>query len=267
MTEHQRCKSSPVRHPFPSGDGARGAVSSGRVTGLREDGGTAVTAARFAGDDDVIRLAKAAALGDRGKGSPTGIPAARLALRGVTATLAYRLDSAEHVRRCVHGLLAVTDLEKLDVMLGLPVGLPVPKSELRRQDWLVIDELPHGCVKVIDGAVTRQITRPLRVDLAVLMSDGEDWRSGLQRAGQFSTYCTRLLAIPGVPNEIAEIRAESAYYGVGLVVNASTSPLLAVPPERFIPTAHTAAGWRFTEQVYSEIVRGRLLPTRIGHEQ
>jgi len=223
-----------------------------------------VTLARFTSDDDVIRLAKAAVLGDQGQRPPTWIPAARLTLRGVTATLAYRLDPAEHARRCVHGMLAVTDLEKLNVLLGLPLGLPVPKSELRRQDWLVIGQLPPGCVKVADGAVTRQIMRPLFVDLAVVASDGEDWRSGLRRAGQFSTYCTRLLAIPGTLGDIAEASAEAAYYGIGFVVNASGDPVLAVKPERFIPTAHTAAGWRFTEQVYSEIVMRHLLPTEIG---
>jgi hypothetical protein len=222
-----------------------------------------VTVTRFT-SDDVSHLAKAAALHDLGQGLPSRIPAATLTVRGVVATLVYRLDPGEHARRSAHGLLAVTDLEQLDALLDLPVGLPVPKGELRRQDSVVIGQLPPGCVSAAGGAVTRQIRRPLCVDLAVVTSDDDDWRSGLRKAGQFSTYCTRLLAMTGIPDDIADARDEAAYYGIGLVVNASGDPAIALPPQRFIPTAHTAAGWRFTEQVYSEVVTRHLLPTESG---
>jgi len=214
-----------------------------------------VTVARFTSDDNSNRLAEVAAL--RGSGQqrlPAEARIARVTVRDVTATLAYRLDAGEHARRRAEGLLAVTELEKLDALLGLPTGLPVRMEALGGHVRRVIGRLPAGCVQVADGSVTRRIVRPLRVDLAVVTPDGEDWRAGLRKAGRFAAYCTRLLAIAGMPDDLAGAGAEAAYCGTGLVVNAATSQMMVVPPQSFTPTAHTAAGWRFTEQAYREIV-------------
>jgi len=56
-----------------------------------------------------------------------------------------------------------------------------------------------------------------------------------------------------VPDDIASARAAAIRHGIGLVVDAMGTPVTVVPAMRFTPAAHTAAGWRFAEQVYQEI--------------
>jgi hypothetical protein len=178
---------------------------------------------------------------------------ATVAVRGVTAMLAYRIDQGEHMRRRDAGMVAVTRLDWLHAMLGLPVGMPVRVDALSSWYQQIVEELPPGCVQVTAGAVVRLLVRPVRVELAVVMADGNDWQAGLRQAGVFSGYCTRMLAIAGVPGDIPEARATAGRHGIGLVVDAVDSPVTVVPAARFTPTAHTAAGWRFTEQVYQQI--------------
>jgi hypothetical protein len=213
-----------------------------------------VTVKRFTNDDDNNGLTEVAVLRGPARGLAPKARVARIVVRGVTATVAYRLDFSEHARRRAVGLLAVTDLEVLDALLGLPTDLPIQMEALGSHVRPIIRDLPAGCVQVVDGTVTRQVVRPLRVDLAVVTPDSVDWRSGLGKAGQFSTYCTRVLAIGGIPGDIAEARAAAAHHGIGLVVGTGGSSEMIVPPRCFTSTAHTAAGWRFAEQVYSQVV-------------
>jgi hypothetical protein len=203
---------------------------------------------------DASRLAKAVAAMLAEKELQRVGQTAAVTVRGVSATLAYRIDHGEHVRRREAGLSALTRLDWLHTLLGLPAGIPVSLDELPACDQQIIMELPAGCVHVTGRAVVRQIVRPVRVDLAVVGAEGADWPTGLRRAGAFSGYCTRLLALTGVPVNLAEARTAAARYGIGLAVEATSGPVTVVPAERFTPAAHTAAGWRFTEQVYQEIV-------------
>jgi hypothetical protein len=213
-----------------------------------------VTMTRFTGDDDNNRLAEVAVMRGPARGIAPGAWVARIAVRGVAATMAYRLDASEHARRDAAGMLAVTDLEALDALLGLPAKLPIRMDALGSHIRPIIRRLPAGCVQVAGGMVTRHIVRPLCVDLVVVTPDGADWRSGMRKAGRFGTYCTRVLAIGDMSDDLAEARAEAAYHGIGLVVGAARTSVMIVPPRRFTPTAHTAAGWRFAEQVYREVV-------------
>jgi len=178
---------------------------------------------------------------------------ATVAVRGVSAVLAYRVDQGEHLRRRHVGMVAVTRLDWLHAMLGLPVGMPVSLDALSSCYQQIIEEFPPGCVQISGGAVVRHLVRPVRVELAVVMAEGNDWQPGLRQAGVFSGYCTRMLAIAGVPDDIARARAAAIRHGIGLVVDAMGSPVTVVPAMRFTPAAHTAAGWRFAEQVYQEI--------------
>jgi hypothetical protein len=178
---------------------------------------------------------------------------ARVTVRDVSAMLAYRLDPGEHVRRREAGMVAVTRLDWLHAMLGLPAGIPVRLNALSSCSQQIVEDLPPGCVQLSGKSVVRQLIRPLRVDLAVVTAESSDWQAGLHKAGAFSGYCTRILAIAGMPGKMPEACTEAARYGVGLVVDADSSPATAVPALRFKPSAHTAAGWRFAEQVYEEI--------------
>jgi hypothetical protein len=178
---------------------------------------------------------------------------AAVAVRGVSAVLAYRIDQGEHIRRRDAGMVAVTRLDWLHAMLGLPVGMPVRLDALSSCYQQIVDELPPGCVQVSGGSVVRQLVRPVRVELAVVMAEGDNWQAGLRQAGVFSGYCTRTLAMAGVPDDIPEARAAASRHGIGLVVDAVGNPVTVVRAVRFTPAAHSAAGWRFTEQVYQKI--------------
>lgn len=178
---------------------------------------------------------------------------ARVTVRDVSAVLAYRLDLGEHIRRRKAGIVAVTRLDWLHIMLGLPAGIPVRLDALSSGDQQIVKDLPPGCVQLPGGSVVRQLVRPLRVELAVVTAESNDWQAGLEKAGAFTGYCTRILAIAGMPGSMLQACAEAARHGVGLVVDADSGPATAVPAVRFTPGAHTAAGWRFAEQVYEEI--------------
>jgi hypothetical protein len=180
---------------------------------------------------------------------------AAVTVRGVKAAVAYRMDRREHSRRQDAGLTAVTRLDWLHTLLSLPAGMPVPSRSLPSRELRMLHRLPTGCVQFADGTVIRHIVRPLRVDLAVVMAT--DFRSGLREAGRFGAYCARVLAVAGTLAHLAEARAEADYYGIGLVVNSAARPVLVVPPEPFTPSAHTAAGWRFAEQTYRELITSR----------
>jgi hypothetical protein len=179
---------------------------------------------------------------------------ARVTVRDVSAVLAYRLDLGEHIRRREAGLVAVTRLDWLHIMLSLPAGMPVRLDALPLSSQQILKDLPPGCVQLPDESVVRQLVRPVRVELAVVTAENDDWQAGIEKAGAFTGYCTRILAIAGMPGSMPQACAEAARHGVGLVVDADGSPAAAVPAVRFTPGAHTAAGWRFAEQVYEEIV-------------
>lgn len=175
---------------------------------------------------------------------------ARMRVRGVDATVMYVPDDAEYRRRRSAGLGAVTRLDLLDVLLGLPVGLAVPWCSLAPNDRRAVRELPAGCADVTPAGVIRRLVRPLRVELAIVHA--RHWRGGLEQAGRFGSYCTRLVVLPEPPADGDRAGIEADYWGIGLVV-AAPEPSLLVPPERFEPRAHTAAGWAFAEQVHSAV--------------
>lgn len=196
-------------------------------------------------------LAEAAVLGPSAGIARDGLVAARVKVRGVWCTVAYRLDVREHHRRRAAGLGAVTTLGWLDVLLGLPVGLPVPVAPLTPTERRIIPRLPAGCVKIGAAGIVRTLVAPLDVDLVVVSA--QDWRPGLKAAAQFANYCTRVLALTGAHDDLTDARLHAELDGVGLVVNALDEPAVVVAAEPFVKLAHTCAGWRFTEEVYGQV--------------
>jgi hypothetical protein len=177
-------------------------------------------------------------------------------VRGVLATLMYRLDRVEAERRAV---VAIPTLEGLDVLMQLPVGLPVPRGMLSPADRRVLAGLPSGCVEFMGGDVVRLVTRPVTLEVAAVSH--ADWRRGLEHAGRFGAYCTRLLALSGVPEELAEAQVLAGYYGVGLVVNVAAQAVVVAEPEKFVRERATAAGWLLAEEVFAlGLAGGRVLP-------
>ncbi|MGI5169508.1 hypothetical protein ACQEU3_34675 [Spirillospora sp. CA-253888] len=180
-------------------------------------------------------------------------------VRGVPATVLYRLDQTEMERRAGAGSGPVPSLEGLDVLMQLPLGLPVPRSVLPSADRRVLERLPDGCVEFAGDDVVRRATRPLAVEAAAVSH--RQWRRGLERAGVFGAYCTRLLALRGVPEDLAEAQVWAGYYGVGLVVRDGAHAVVVTEPKVFRPECVTAAGWLFTEQVLALALTAGQVPT------
>jgi hypothetical protein len=165
-------------------------------------------------------------------------------MRGVEVTMAYVPDEAEQRRRAAADLTGVTRVDLLDALLGLPADTAVPWGALSAKELHAVRELPPGCADLSPAGVVRLLRRPLRAELAIVRA--ASWRTGLDHAGRFGAYCARLVALPGVPADLGEARAEADYWGVGLV----TGTEVIVPPEPFRGRAHTPAGWAFAEELH-----------------
>jgi hypothetical protein len=168
------------------------------------------------------------------------------------ATIVYRPNRAEFERRQAIGLGGVTNLGHLDLMMELPAGLPVMPN---LADGRTLCRLPAGCVDITAEGVVRQLTKPLDVKLAITIRPR--FPQGLVQAGRFGAYCTRVLALTGKPRNLRDAAIEADFWGIGLIVNATTEPELVVAPEPFVPQRHTPAAWAFAEDIYQQIAVAR----------
>lgn len=164
------------------------------------------------------------------------------------ATVIYRPNRTEFERRRATGLSGITRLDQLDLLMGLPAGLPVMPD---RTDRRTLCRLLKGCVDITAEGFVRQIVKPLDVRLAIVT--GQQYKPGLIRAGRFAPFCSRLLALTGKPRNLTEKAIEADYWGIGLIVNAATGPELVVPPTPFEQHRHTPAGWAFAEDIYQQV--------------
>jgi hypothetical protein len=164
------------------------------------------------------------------------------------ATIVYRPNRAEFERRLAAGLGGITDLGRLNLLMGLPAGLPVTPD---RADLRSLRRLPQGCVDITADGFVRQLTKPL--DVKVAIATRTRYSSGLMQAGRFGAYCTRVLALTGKPRKLTEKAIEADFWGIGLIVNADTNPELVVAPTFFEPFRHTPAAWAFAEAIYGQI--------------
>jgi hypothetical protein len=67
----------------------------------------------------------------------------------------------------------------LDMLLGLPVGDPVPVSALTARERGGLRTAPRWAVQVVNGQVRRHTVPPVAVDLALVAA--RSWRSGLDQ--------------------------------------------------------------------------------------
>ncbi|WP_232542224.1 helix-turn-helix domain-containing protein [Nocardia bovistercoris] len=166
---------------------------------------------------------------------------------GVRALLTLAPDIAECARRRAVGLVAVTDLELLDVLMGLPHGLPVAEGCLTRRETKVLRRAPHGVLTRIGGCVERSVVAPVRVRAALVAVP--NWRSGLRAAGRFAPFCTRTMHLPTTPTDLDDAVSAARFYGIGIHTDDRGDLL---PPEPHRPQRHTPAGWGFLETVYQQ---------------
>lgn len=167
---------------------------------------------------------------------------------GVEALICYRLDDREVTRRRQAGAGAFPSADVLELLLGLPVGMPVPVSGLTAREGAALRLARGGAVSVRDGAMTRQAVVPVAVELAVVA--GRSWRKGLEAAGRFAPFCARAIVLRCRPRDLAALDLEAGFYGVGVIVVEDRSAEVLVQPAPFLRSRWSAAGWRFLEEVY-----------------
>ena len=98
---------------------------------------------------------------------------------GTEALISYRLDDGEHERRKNAGAKAITSAEVLELLLNLPVDMPVPEAALTRRERAAVTMARHGMVTVHDGRVTHLAAPPVTVELALISA--RRWQDGLGR--------------------------------------------------------------------------------------
>lgn len=179
-------------------------------------------------------------------------------LLGVSAVLAFRPDDAEWHRRGQVGLGALDSSDHLDVLLSLPIGLPVPVVELSPRERRQLAKLPAGAVAICSGDVVRLAVSPLRVELAIVPARG--WVKGLELAGRFAPFAARVMWLPRLPEAQDDMRMLARRYGVGVVVGEPDRAQVAVAPAPFVRRRFSAAGWLFTERVFERAARHWLPP-------
>jgi hypothetical protein len=178
---------------------------------------------------------------------------AAVAVLGTPALLRYRLDRQEDDRRRRAGLRAIRSPEVVELLLGLPVGAAVPVASLTPSERSALRSVPRGVVAVAAGSVTRQAVQPLAVDLAVVAA-ARGWRGGLQAAGRFAPFCSRVLLLRQPPTDVADLRLQADFYGIGVAVATSADQVeVMVAPRPFRRLRFTAAGWLFLEEVYQHL--------------
>ncbi|MCX4662928.1 hypothetical protein ACIBCB_30075 [Streptomyces uncialis] len=170
---------------------------------------------------------------------------------GEKALFFYRLAPAEDERRREVGAERLDRRHPLETLLSLPVGMPVPLASLDQHERRALRSLPAGAADRDRRTVTRRAVRPLQVDLAVVPASG--WRQGLERAGRFAPFCRRAMLLSRRPARLDEVLAEADFYGIGVLIDMGDEIEMALEPEPYRPQRHTAAAWRFVEELYQRV--------------
>ena len=113
------------------------------------------------------------------------------------------MAGCEAARRCQASAGSLCSADLLELLLGLPVGMPVPVTSLTRRESAALKLAPPGPVSVRDGEVVRHAIAPVRVELAVVA--GSSWRHGLEKAGRCAPFCARAVALRRHPRDLAEV--------------------------------------------------------------
>lgn len=185
-------------------------------------------------------------------GVPAGETQAKfVSIMGTSALVRYRLEDLEVTRRKASRLCDISSPDVLNLLLDLPIGLPVPVKSLTRWERLALRTAPKGAVSIANGEVTRKAVAPIAVDLAIVPA--RTWRAGLQAAGRFAPFCARMMVLGSPPRNLDALSAQASFYGIGVAVADQEEPRLVVMPEGFRRKRFTAAGWQFLEAVYRQV--------------
>jgi len=178
--------------------------------------------------------------------------------------MCFELDPHEARRREQAGVGAVTDIDVLDLFLGLPLGVPVGRTALSGRERRALSKTPSGCVETDAGTVTRLARPPLTVALAIVTA--RSWRRGLEDAGRFAPFCARAVVLDRPPRDLATACAEADFFGVGLLVTTGSDVDVLVPPEPHRPGRAATRSWWFAEDVYRAYLAAGVTPLRPAAE-
>lgn len=173
-------------------------------------------------------------------------------IMGTEALICYQFDDGEHARRRRTGAGAISSADVLELLLDLPIAMPVPVASLTRRECAALRLAPCDAVSVCDGQATRHAVAPVTVKLALVAA--RTWRDGLAVAGRFTPFCARAMLLRRRPADLADVQLQAGFYGVGVIVVDDQSTEVLVEPAPFQRLRFTAAGWRFLEDVY-QLVR------------
>lgn len=170
---------------------------------------------------------------------------------GTLAGVVYRPDQAEVARRRVHGMGWCTEIEILDTLMGLPVGLPVAWNQLTDAERALVARAPRGSIERRDELVVRRAVAPVAVLFAVVAAN--DWHAGMKRAGQFAPFCARAMLLPALPADWEDARTQASYFGIGICMFVDAQLCMLVTPRPYVRKRHTPAQWWFAEAAYRQI--------------
>lgn len=182
---------------------------------------------------------------------PPGAQTKFISIMGTSALVRYRFDGLEAARRKASGLGGISSPDVLNLLLDLPLGMPVPVKSLTRWERLALRAAPLGAVSITKGEVTREAVPPVAVDLAIVPA--RTWRAGLQAAGRFAPFCARMMVLGSSPRDLDGLITQAGFYGIGVAVADQAEPQLLVMPVAFRRKRFTAASWQFLEEVYRQV--------------
>ncbi|WP_406132270.1 hypothetical protein [Streptomyces sp. NBC_00989] len=189
--------------------------------------------------------------------------------RGVgEAMLHLDIDDVEHERRRAAGLGVATGygFGGLDVLMGLPHGLPVPLSALNSHQREYVRQAPAGICTVNGGQVVRHVTRPCRVTLATVRARSAS-QAALAAASRFTQFCARRVVITSAPSlSWPEKVLEFGLYGIGVCLEHEDGELetLAEPRPWRPKRRHTPETWWFAETAYGRFLNPQPAPETVG---
>ncbi len=204
-------------------------------------------------------IGTAEALADAVKAASTGEPKADLCCKLVPilrtqALLVHRLDQQEVDRRATRQMGAISSPDVLNLLLDLPLHMPVPITSLTRWERAALRRAPRGAVSIVNGEIVREAVPPVAVDLALVSVAARAWRVGLEIAGRFAPFCARAMVLNRRPADPDEVRLQANFYGIGVVVVDQAGTEVLAEPAKFRRQRFTAAGWQFLERAYHQVV-------------
>jgi hypothetical protein len=197
-----------------------------------------------------VRAATTTAATSQATGALARCPVAAVHVFGAAAGVAYRPDQAEVARRAAVSLGSITQRDVLEVLMGLPVGMPVPVHALSERDRRVLRRAPHGAVDSDAADLVRRVVAPVSAQFAVVAA--RTWREGLVTAGRFAPLCMRAMLLPAPPEDADHAAMQASFYGIGICVFTAGTLRMLVEPQPYVRQRHTSAQWWFAEEVYRQ---------------